>query len=143
MISIEEDGEIEIMKTSAVVAIALLLLEPRFTSGIDTSPLVTNGNIQHDDDEHQICDDCLPISECPALQILAERKMFSEIMKHDWCGYESNAIMMCCPHSDMDDDDVDDHHSPLQQRSKDHHRAKGTSVAVNKKKLCQKIMSNI
>ena len=117
------------MKTSTVIGICLLLLEPQFTFGIEASPLVTN------DDEHQTCEYCLPISECPALQILAEKDKLGELKKYDWCGYESGEILMCCPQSDVDDDededddeekDDEDLHSPLQHRSKDHHSAKGT-----------------
>ena len=128
VISIEEDREIERMKKSTVIAICLLLLEPQFSFGIEASPLVTN------DGEHQTCEDCLPISECPALQILAEKDKLGELKKYDWCGYESGEILMCCPQSDVDDDededddeeDDEDLHSPLQHRSKDHHSAKGT-----------------
>ena len=121
------------MKKSTVIAICLLLLEPQFSFGIDTSPLVTN------DGEHQTCEDCVRISECPALQILAATNKLGELKKYDWCGYESGEILMCCPQSDMDEDDededdddddddedVEDLHSPLQHGSKDHHSAKGT-----------------
>ena len=50
------------------------------------------------------CQNCLPVSECPALYKLAKEKKFDDLRKQKRCGFESNEILLCCPQREKEEE---------------------------------------